>query len=762
VVRLLQLFHEAEESQMKTVRWIALSSLLLFSVGCQSGLGTGFVYGISSTDQIPVDEPTAAPIGPGKEIPDPVSGNGGIGSFDLITPEAPLNLRTIAVDQSSITLAWDASEYASEYIVYRKVGVAGSFSILTTLGTVTTYQDSGLSQSSLYTYKVKARNVSVESPFSTELAVTTNACNNTAGPTVTILNPSPTKQFPSVNWVRSTPVSRQFYHPSYVYVGFSISSSDNCDNNFTVTLKVYRSGQTDNPVCTLTRTGGPVPSYTTACTIPFEPAPGETGTSAVGWYDAQITASDGLPEHNVSFWKTNFFEIKALPPVEDPAVFPQLSELSTNKTSVCPNESYLIKGIYTDNSLSPEGILDDTWLKTRILEGTTARNTIYNRTIQVSQSSTTPNQTRTYTSDAMDLFFNYIAPPSSVSVTIRPDTQTPSVSATFPSVASNQLLAGNSYTVTSSASDDCPTTSLQYKLDFQTTGGQTYPLKAFSSSSVMAFIPDGFNPPIDAEGTLIVTVKDAVGHLSTTQSATVYTIKPSNKPQLAISTLPATGMEVGDTITIRLTAVDNDLTGATIEYLKYTNPAGTVANVLGVTAGEPLGSNPRDVSWQIPVIPGYAGNYVLTAKIKDNENQTVTSTLTIAVTGATASYQIVYLDLDRSQSMPFNQQVLFDVTGNGIKVPTTWLNPGDAYVVMDENSNGVIDNILEFASLGDLLAGAGDDAVLDNTDPLYHAVKVWRDADHDGLTDSGELKSLSDAGIISITLSPTITFLMNL
>jgi hypothetical protein len=47
---------------------------------------------------------------------------------------------------------------------------------------------------------------------------------------------------------------------------------------------------------------------------------------------------------------------------------------------------------------------------------------------------------------------------------------------------------------------------------------------------------------------------------------------------------------------------------------------------------------------------------------------------------------------------------------------------------------------------------ANADLVLDATDPVWTALSVWQDADQDGLTDAGELRSLAAEGIRSLSL----------
>ncbi|MBI5107649.1 MAG: S8 family serine peptidase, partial [Rhodocyclales bacterium] len=123
--------------------------------------------------------------------------------------------------------------------------------------------------------------------------------------------------------------------------------------------------------------------------------------------------------------------------------------------------------------------------------------------------------------------------------------------------------------------------------------------------------------------------------------------------------------------------------------------------------------------------------------------------------------------------------VLFDIDhdGGATKEITGWVSADDGIVVMDLNGNGKIDGIHEtmseyfngavgtngnagekkyangFAALKSL--DSNSDNQFTSADTAFTNVKVWTDADHDGVTDSGELKTLTELGITSIALTPT-------
>jgi len=118
--------------------------------------------------------------------------------------------------------------------------------------------------------------------------------------------------------------------------------------------------------------------------------------------------------------------------------------------------------------------------------------------------------------------------------------------------------------------------------------------------------------------------------------------------------------------------------------------------------------------------------------------------------------------------VPFGQSsAQFDVTGGGTKVQTGWIGAGTGLLVLDANGNGVIDNGTElignnfagntyasgFAALATL--DSNHDGVINASDAAFAQLKVWVDANGDGVTQPGELLSLSQLGIQSINLSST-------
>jgi Ca2+-binding RTX toxin-like protein len=126
----------------------------------------------------------------------------------------------------------------------------------------------------------------------------------------------------------------------------------------------------------------------------------------------------------------------------------------------------------------------------------------------------------------------------------------------------------------------------------------------------------------------------------------------------------------------------------------------------------------------------------------------------------------VVLDLDNSgiRSTPITAS--FDIDGDGIRDHTAWISGGQAFLALDRNRNGSIDNGAEISFLNDLPGATTDleglaaydsnkDGIFDARDARFGEFLVWQDRNENGISEAGELKSLLEMGIASISLSIT-------
>jgi hypothetical protein len=138
----------------------------------------------------------------------------------------------------------------------------------------------------------------------------------------------------------------------------------------------------------------------------------------------------------------------------------------------------------------------------------------------------------------------------------------------------------------------------------------------------------------------------------------------------------------------------------------------------------------------------------------------------------------IMLDLngDGVHTLSRNAGVVFDVDATGTPVSTGWIAPTDGLLVRDRNGDGVINNGSElygsgtpdgqggktpdgFAALR--LEDSNTDGVVDALDQNFATLQVWRDVDGDGRTDAGELQSMTDADIASLSVASQATAIID-
>jgi hypothetical protein len=128
------------------------------------------------------------------------------------------------------------------------------------------------------------------------------------------------------------------------------------------------------------------------------------------------------------------------------------------------------------------------------------------------------------------------------------------------------------------------------------------------------------------------------------------------------------------------------------------------------------------------------------------------------------------LDGDGLETVPVSAGVLFDHDADGVRTGTGWVASDDGFLVLDRNGNGTIDSGRElfgdstlktngqlaidgFDALADLDTNA--DGKVDSLDAFWDNLRVWRDLDQDGVSDAGELATLSSLGITGFNTAKT-------
>ncbi|NGZ07539.1 MAG: hypothetical protein G8237_14425, partial [Magnetococcales bacterium] len=349
-----------------------------------------------------------------------------------------------------------------------------------------------------------------------------------------------------------------------------------------------------------------------------------------------------------------------------------------------------------------------------------------------------------------------------------------------PSITNNAAISINENTtaVATLTSSDPEGQTVTYSI----TGGEDRTKFALNGSTLSFITAPDFELPTDvgANNTYSVTITASDGNQTSAKSFTVTVNNVSDSADTISANSSTTGRVsvngsiVGtvdtdgdrDWFAVTLQAGSTyriDLMGQAGGHGTLRDPFLYIYNSASDLIGSDDDSGPGNLNSRYTLTPSSSGTYYLAAAAYDN-NANYTGTYTLQVTCTSGDPLVLDLDQDGILLTSPENGVLFDMNQDGRREQTGWVGSGDGLLTLDQNRDGMINDIGELVSEY-LLPGSGSslqslaamdenrDGRVDGQDGAYSRLQVWRDSDQNGISGANELYGLEQLGILSLGLA---------
>jgi len=208
-----------------------------------------------------------------------------------------------------------------------------------------------------------------------------------------------------------------------------------------------------------------------------------------------------------------------------------------------------------------------------------------------------------------------------------------------------------------------------------------------------------------------------------------------------------------------------DLTGEDGQFAGFPDAAFVVINGEVTVLGTLGGSEIFDAQTNL-TLP--SGSYSVGFGVFDVNDNAFAATLSVTELVIGPPGDPIVLDLD-GDGVELGGAARFDLDADGAAETLGWVSGGDGLLVVDRDGSGVIEDGREVLSEQFDGFGFGNsvealraldtnlDGQVDARDAGFDDLLVWRDQDGDGQTDIGELISLDDLDITSLSVTPEST-----
>lgn len=278
-----------------------------------------------------------------------------------------------------------------------------------------------------------------------------------------------------------------------------------------------------------------------------------------------------------------------------------------------------------------------------------------------------------------------------------------------------------------------------------------------------------------ASNVLRVTGADGIDTLKNIEQLQFADTTWTNSATVSItSTLSVSEGAGSATVTIKLNAASTS--DVTVTYATgnssakassdYTSTSGTITFAAGETT--------KTVT--IPIINNTTAEssetFYVTLTKATNAMLSTAYRSTITITDNDTTPIVLDMDQDGIQTISSNSGVVFDLDADGNQEQIGWMESGDALLVRDINLDGLISDGSELFGSATIMAtgeraadgyealrsfDTNQDSQINSSDTIFGELKLWRDANSDGSVDAGEMETLADAGVTSMSLSATVT-----
>eukprot|EP01031_Cornospumella_fuschlensis_P025279 gene25279-30527_t len=291
-----------------------------------------------------------------------------------------------------------------------------------------------------------------------------------------------------------------------------------------------------------------------------------------------------------------------------------------------------------------------------------------------------------------------------------------------------------------------------------------------SQASYFSAVPTYSGTSVDAfiNGNNAITAAQIVSNLASNASSTV-TWRPYD--QITITDVVASGATLRMGSGSLVCGLTPTFHGVLVGALANTQTVGILWRLPGevpTQALQPATVTGTNWSWTVPSGLMSAGTYQIEAQLEDmNLGSTLQTSGTFFITLASTPL-VLDLNGDGVQTTSLNEGTQFDLLNTGKKINVGWVSKQDGLLAMDLNGDGSINSGAELfgdhtvladgtlASNGWVALSAQDsnhDGKIDAQDANFDKLRVWVDANGDGVTDAGELHTLADEHIASINLN---------